>query len=80
MKDYELAGDGELYLTSPYLSYRPEDTRIVTYVLAHESVPVRAGWTWMHTATEARAHCRARFGAILEERAAGDNVFFRVKK
>lgn len=78
--EVQLAGDGELFVTSPYLTYAPEDTRVVTYVLSPEPVSTRAGWTWVHTTTEARAHCTKRFGEILEERAAGDNVFFRVRR
>jgi hypothetical protein len=78
--EVQLAGDGELLIQSPYLTYNPERTRVITYVLAPEPVPVRKGWTWMHTAKEARAHCTARYGKILEERAAGDHVFFRVLK
>lgn len=76
--EVQLAGDGELFLINPYLPYRPEDTRVVTYVVTPEPVPVRLGWAWMHTTREAREHCTKRFGPILEERAAGDNVFFRV--
>lgn len=83
LMDYEevqLAGDGELFVKSPYPTYRPEDTRVIKYVLSPEPVPVRLGWMWMHTAREAREHCTQRFGTILEENAAGDHVFFRVFK
>lgn len=78
--EVQIAGDGELLIKSPYQTWKPEDTRVVTYVLAQERVPVRAGWTWMHNVKEARQHCTRRFGRILEENAAGDNVFFRVFK
>jgi hypothetical protein len=78
--EVQLSGDGELFIKSPYLTYRPEDTRVVTYVLSPDPVPVRSGWTWMHNAREAREHCRGRYGQILEENAAGDHVFFRVYK
>lgn len=78
--EVQLAGDGELFIKNPYQAWRPEDTRVVTYVLAQESVPTRTGWTWVHNVKEARAHCTQRFGRILEENAAGDHVFFRVHK
>lgn len=78
--EVQLAGDGELIQRTPYLAYKREDTRVVTYVLSRDEVPVRAGWTWVHTAKEARAHCTARFGKIIEENAAGDHLFLRVFK
>lgn len=79
-EEVQLAGDGELFIKSPYLTYKPEATRVIKYVLGPMEVPVKAGWTYMRTAKEARAHCVQRFGAILEENAAGDHVFFRVFK
>lgn len=78
--EVQLAGDGELFIKSPYLGWRPEDTRVVTYVLSPDPIPVRAGWKWMHNAREAREHCTSRYGKILEENAAGDHVYFRVYK
>jgi hypothetical protein len=82
--EVQLAGDGELFIKSPYLAYRPEDTRVVKYVLSYSTDPpppeTKVGWTWMRNAKEARAHCRSRYGEILEENAAGDHVFFRVYK
>jgi hypothetical protein len=78
--EVQLTGDGELFVKSPYLAYDKANTRVVTYVLSYDEVPVRAGWTWMRNVKEARKHCETKFGKILEENAAGDNVFFRVLK
>lgn len=91
--DYEevqLAGDGELFIKSPYVTWKPEDTRVVSYVLwrPHPVDPkfgpdepkLRQGWRMAPTARAARFEVTKQFGQILEENAAGDNVFFRVYK
>jgi hypothetical protein len=90
--DYEevqLAGDGELFIKSPYQAWRTEETKVISYVLipprrAEEQLlpipTVRQGWRTATWARDARAEVRREFGQILEENAAGDNVFFRVYK
>lgn len=85
--DYEevqLAGDGELVIKSPYVPWRKEDTRIISYVLFHslEYAPpfIRPGWRSAPNTKEARRQVKRDYGKILEENAAGDNVFFRVFK
>lgn len=82
--EVQLAGDGELFIKSPYQAWRPEDTRVIRYVLSYAADPVppevARGWTWMRNTREAREHCTKRYGKILEENAAGDHVFFRVLK
>ncbi len=80
--EVQLAGDGELVHRSPYLAYRPEDTRIISYRLLHHAevpaVDVRRGAHTAPSAKEARRQVIKNFGKILEENAAGDNLFFRV--
>lgn len=91
--DYEevqLAGDGELFIKSPYIVWRTEDTKIISYVLTVPTnmprslnpapLTVRPGWRTAPWARVARAEVRRDFGQILEENAAGDHVFFRVYK
>lgn len=87
LMDYEevqLAADGELFIKSPYLTYDPNDTKVVRYMLFHseEYRPPfsKVGWRAAPNASEARRQVRRDFGTILEENAAGDNVFFRVYK
>jgi hypothetical protein len=82
--EVQIAGDGELFIQSPYQTWRPEDTRVVPFTIIRLDEPttvrVRPGWGWAPSVQVARAQVTQRFGAILEENAAGDNVFFRVRK
>lgn len=84
LMDYEsvqLAGDGELIEVSPYVTWRQEDTRVVTFAIGLPAeAPVRKGALRQTSARLARADVKRRWGDILEENAAGDYVFFRVHK
>jgi hypothetical protein len=89
VEEVQLAGDGELFIKSPYVAWRTEDTRVISYVLVppprlgeeySPSPPVRQGWRTAPWARTARAEVKREFGQILEENAAGDHVFFRVHK
>lgn len=83
-EEVQLAGDGELFIKSPYVTWKPEDTRVIPYMLFHseEYRPpyIRQGWRAAPSAREARRQVVRDFGQILEENAAGDNIFFRVYK
>jgi hypothetical protein len=95
--DYEevqLAGDGELFIKSPYVAWKSEDTRVINYILGrtNPNVPgdtgitppmaklLDRGWRLSANTRTARAEVKREFGQILEENAAGDYVFFRVYK
>jgi hypothetical protein len=83
--EVQLAGDGELITRSPYVTWRPEDTRVISYVIMHPNEwplgrELRPGWRSAPNARTARAEVKRDHGVILEENAAGDNVFFRVNK
>lgn len=92
--EVHLAGDGELLFNSPYQHWTPATTKVVNYILgrANRNVPDEAGispgmaklldrgWKLAPTARQARAEVMSQYGAILEEKAAGDYVFFRVRK
>lgn len=85
--EVQLAGDGELITHSPYVAWRAEDTRVISYVIDHgcaspDCAPVllRQGWRSAISAKSARAEVIAQHGTILEENAAGDHVFFRVRR
>lgn len=84
LMDYEevqLAGDGELFIKSPYVTWKPEDTRIVTFAIGLPAdAPARSGAIRQASARLARLDAKRRWGTILEENAAGDHVFFRVYK
>lgn len=83
--EVQIAGDGELIQRNPYLYWKPEDTRIITYVLGHAPVEgieaaQRRGRRVTVSVKQARAEVLLQHGEILEENAAGDNVFFRVRR
>ena len=54
---------------------RDEDTRVVTYAInsTYRGIPVA-------TAANARAHCRANYGEILDEQSVPDRLFLRVRR
>lgn len=80
-----IAGDGELIQRNPYLAWKPEDTRVITYVLSYTSAndleaALRRGRRMAGSVKQARAEVLFQHGEILEENVAGDNVFFRVRR
>ena len=58
-----------------YKHWRDEDTRVVTYAInsTYRGIPVA-------TAANARAHCRANYGEILDEQSVPDRLFLRVRR
>lgn len=81
-QEVQLAGDGELIVKDPYLAYRRVDTMVMPFMIADPTVPFkpRSGWGWAPSVKIAREEVTKRFGEILDENAAGDNIFFRVYK
>jgi hypothetical protein len=80
--EVQVAGDGELLTHGPYVHWVNKETRVINYTLTREPTAglLRKGWRSAATTKEARAEVVRDFGEILEENAAGDNVYFRVKK
>ncbi len=58
-----------------YKHWRDEDTRVVTYAInsTYRGITVA-------TTANARAHCRANYGEILDEQAVPDRLFLRVRR
>lgn len=80
-EEVQVAGDGDLLIRSPYVAWDPVSTRVVTFAIGvPAALPVRRGALRAVSSKAAREHAVAQWGQILEENAAGDYIFLRVRK